>query len=306
VLESKDLPGAVELAELAREMRKHHVTPRQCNQVLPLVVLFRDLKIDPHLIPDLLEAALQFGGKDFPRDEYAAAIARIHKREKETGLRVDEVEAAHRAVTGEVEELRAERDRLQTEISGHRSAVTNLRNQSSRLTGEVEEKQRRVDALDGRIASEATTLQELNAYAGDKLALRNLGFDIRNLGSVRASLSSLASMGYDPVRVVSTINQIGNLQPALLKLLGEAAQKQKERDEAVEAKGTVLKEIRDLEERKKEEEKRVKQAREEADRMIAQVWQGLDKKMKAAQTTEADLADYIRDREALRRLGVKA
>ena len=84
-LESVNLPSAVDLADLAKEMRRHHVTPQQCNQALPLVVIFRNLKLDPHLIPDLLESALQLRGPNFPRDEYASTLARIRRRGKETG-----------------------------------------------------------------------------------------------------------------------------------------------------------------------------------------------------------------------------
>lgn len=305
VLESMNLPGAVELAELAREMRRHHVTPRQCNQVLPLVVVFRNLKLDPHLIPGLLEAALQLGGKDFPRDECAAAIARIRRREKETGLTIEQVDAAHQAASGEVIQLRAESAKLQTAIHKQRATITSLQNQSSRLTEEIQGKQQRLDALDTRIASEGTTLQELDEYAADKLYFVNLGFDIRDVRSVRAVFSSLASMNYNPVLIINMINQTGNLQEALRKLLGKVGENQNKLQNLTEAQDTLRKEIQKLQEKKKDEENRVDQTKREADREIVELQRNLNNKLKAADATEKLLSEYVADREKLRSWGME-
>ena len=312
VLESMNLPSAVELAELARDMRRLHITPRHCNQVLPLVIIFRNLKLDPHLIPDLLEAALQLGGKDFPREEYAALIARIRRREKETGLSIEQVDAAHQEVTVKVNALRAESSRLQNTLTGQQNTInnqqntlTNLRNQSSTLTEEMQAKQRRIDALDARIASEGTTLQELDMYVTDKPYLINLGLDIRKVQSVRSVFSSLEYMGYNPALIINTINQIGNLQTALSHYSSEIAKKQKTVQTLTEAQKTAETEIQNLQEKKKAEESRVDQARQDADCKIAELQQNLNQQMNTAGATEKLLAEYVAKREKLRNWGLE-
>ena len=174
--------------------------------------------------------------------------------EKETGLSIEQMDAAHQAATDEVNALRAESPRL-------RKTITNLRTQSSRLTEEMQAKQRRIDALDARIASEGTTLQDLDMYATDKPYLINLGLDIRKVPSVRSVFSSLEYMGYSPVLIINTINQIGNLETALSHYSSEIAEKQKTLHTATEAQKTAETEIQNLQEKKKAEENKVDQAR---------------------------------------------
>ena len=279
-LESTNSPGAVELAELAREMRRHRITPQQCNQVLPLVVIFRNLKLDPHLIPELLEATLQLGGKEFPRNEYASIIGRIRRREKLTGLTVEQMDATHQAATEEVKRLQAETSRLQNTINNQQSTLnnqqntlTNLRNESSTLTEELQGKQHRVDTLDARIAKEGTTLLELKTYSDDKPYLEKLGLDIRNAHTVHLVFSCFAGLSYDPLLIINTITKVGNLQTAGENLSREIIDKQKELQDVNAAKERAQKEIQNLQEKKKDEEKRVEQARQDADSKITVIQQ---------------------------------
>lgn len=208
--------------------------------------------------------------------------------------------------------LRTDSSRLQNTITGQQNNINgqentliNLRNQSSRLTEELQEKQRRVVALDTRIASEGTTLQELNLYADYKPYLTDLGLDVRKVQSVRSVFTTLAAFNYDPARIISAINQVGNLQTAIQNLLSEIRGKQKELQNANDAKETARREIQDLQEKKKDEEKRVDQAKREADRKIAELQQNLNNQMKAADATMKLLAEYVENREKLRTWGVE-
>ena len=312
VLESKDMLDATDQANTARLMRRLGLTPADCNRGLPIAGICGRLGSDPLLIPELMESAVRLGQPEFSAAEYAALIARIRRREKESGLSIEQMDAAHQAATDRVAGLRDESLRFQNTITGQQNTInnqqntlTNLRHQSSRVTEKMQAKQRRIDTLDARIASEGTTLQELHMYATDKPYLVNIGLDIREVPSVRSVFFSFASLNYDPVLIISTINQIGNLQIALRNYYSKIAENQKTLQTLTEAQKAAEKEIQDLQEKKKAEENRVEQAKRDADRKIAELQQSLNGKMKAAEATEKLLAEYIAMREKLRSWGLE-
>ena len=312
VLESNHMLDALDLSNTARLMRRSNITPADCNRALPLVGICGRLNLDPRLIPDLIESAVRFGQPGFPAAEYATVIARIHRREKLTGLTVEQVDTTHQAATDEVKRLQAETSRLQNTINSQQSTLnnqqntlTNLRNESSTLTEELQGKQRRVDELDARIAKEGTTLLELKTYSDDKPYFVNLGLDIRNAHTVGLVFSCFAGLGYDPLLIINTITKVGNLQTAGENLSRIIIDKQKELQDVNAAKETAQKEIQNLQEKKKDEEKRVEQARQDADSKITVIHQDLDKKMEAADVTDKSLTEHVADREKLRKWGIE-
>lgn len=116
VLESRGLLDAVGLANTVRQMRKLDLTPVDCNRAVPLAGICRNLNLNPELIRDFIESAVRLAQPGFPVAEYVNTVARIHRRERVTGLTVDQVDSTHETLTTQIQSLRTKHRTIQTRV----------------------------------------------------------------------------------------------------------------------------------------------------------------------------------------------
>ena len=319
VLEADNLLGAQDLANTARLMRRLGLTPAECNRALPFAGLCQQLKVPPDSVRDLVESALRLGQPDFRRDEYAAVLARIYRREVASGLTIEQVDAAHQSALAGLERSRAEDSNLQTTISRHRTTIRNQVAHSARVAAEIEDRQRGLAPLDALLATADVTRQQLNAYVDDKRFLHDFGFEIRDVHMVRSVITGFISMGQNPHLILVAVQQIGNLDTALTNKTNEVEAKQRELESVNGSKAEVEKAIQKkhaeerrialaievLEQKKQDETRRVDEARREADRKIAEINREVDVKLKAAETTKQQVDEYVASRERFRKVGLE-
>jgi chromosome segregation ATPase len=297
-----EIPEVKEIIALAKETRAAGLTPVECKQALPFAVICKRLNLKPERLVEFVEATIKMGEPEFPAHEYADAVARIHRREKETGLSIEEVATTHQNLTSEVQSLRSERATLQV-------SVKDLQDRSNAFTRELQTKQPQVAALDARLDSADVTLHQLNAYTEDKAYFAKNGLDIKNLPLVRNVFASFELLNYDPHAIIGSINNLGNLRTGLTKIIEEIKGLEKQKEtlaREIDALKVQRKQNEDeLTRTKPEIDKKIADIRVDADKKIAGINQHVTDEMNAAGVTLQELREFLAVRDGLRKAGMK-
>ncbi len=316
-LEKDDLLDAVELAKLAKAMKKTGITPTDCFRALPLAGKFKGLKLDPEKIWDIVDAAVKLKTPEFPVEEYADAIARIYRREKESGLGIESIEATYNNLTVEVQRRRVEETELQSRIAP-------LKSQELQLNQTIQSKQLQLDAIEDRLAKAGQTDEALRRYELDRNYMHGVvGVDLSNVGKARAFFEEMLKLGYDPRFVAGLILNTPTLS-TMVQNLGDELQSRAEKADGLNKTIIDLESKRAQAERDEEEAERrarvaeaeaaariqaskdlVQRAEADANARIEESNKRVEKKLAEEEMTLQDIEDTKLFRIELRQAGIK-
>jgi chromosome segregation ATPase len=267
-------------------MKAANVSIADCRDAVPVVQKCRSLKIEAATVNELIDAAIAIGHPEFPRQQFVENLLRILRLEKSSGQTIAQLASTS-------EQLNSEVHRLQAQSADLTAQIEQLQPRRTRMEQEIHSGEQRLAALQTQLARIPITEAQLETYTADRDFLATLGFNMADTARVRSVLLGLGSMGYNPVVITNTIFQIGDLRGTIETLTKQVTEVQASLETLTKRKVELEKEIEKLKNEESETQKK-----------IMDLTQKFKEKLSEVNASEADLADYVASRKALKEGGI--
>lgn len=169
----------------ARELDKNALSVSDCREAIPVAARCRSLGIQAQKAPELIEASVKLGQPEFREREVAEALIRILQREKQTGLKIDEIAKTHDALTESTQSLRSEESELQAKVN-------TLRREEVEVGSRVQAGRNELASVETQLQNAKVTGETLSMYKADRTYLAGIGLDIADTEKVRHVFRQLA------------------------------------------------------------------------------------------------------------------
>lgn len=276
---------AYETALLGRELKKNDVTVSDCKSSIPIAKLCREHDLEGNKAAEFVENAIQLATPGFPRSEFAQSIVRYSKLEKQTGLTLDQLEAAYQNRLQLLAKARNDYDEITKKKEG-------MEDQFRELSLQVGAKTSELVTLDNRLKQDRQTDASLAAYQSDKTLLAGYGLDIADITKLSIVLDSIQHLNYNPIAVVNTFQTIGNLTVTIGSLLRQTEERQSKVNELSNEATKLVTEIQALEKRRSEADEIAEITEEDANGRIDESNKRIQQKLSEENTTMNDLEEY--------------
>jgi predicted RNase H-like nuclease (RuvC/YqgF family) len=296
-LSEQGLTEPIELARCYGEMKTAKVSIADCRDAVPVVQKSRSLNIEGAAVSELIDAAIAIGHPEFPRQQFVENMLRILRLEKTSRQTIAQLASTS-------ERLNSEIPRLQAQSADLTAQIEQLQTRRTRMEQEIQSGEQRLAALRSQVARIPITEAQLETYTTDRDFLATLGFNMADRVRVRSVLVQFRGMGYNPVLITNTILQIGDLRGTIETLTGQVTEVQASLETHTKRKVELEKEIEKLESQRQELKKELEKEESETQKKIMDLTQKFKEKLSEVNASEADLADYVASRKALKEGGI--